>query len=134
MESVRWHRCAFASAPIGAWHTAESRAVTSRHARRRPTGFGALSQFIRADDYRGKRVRFSAYVKTHDVSAASSGAGLWMRVDGNGGILAFDNMQNRPIMGTTDWKLVSVVLDVPNDASRNHDWSPARVRRRGVDR
>ena len=40
-----------------------------------------------------------------------------MRVDGNGGTLAFDNMQSRPIRGTTDWTLVSVVLDVPSDAT-----------------
>ena len=84
-----------------------------------PAGFGSFSQLIRPDEYRGKRVRYSAYVKTRNVSGniGSSGAGLWMRVDGNGGILAFDNMQNRPVAGTTDWKLVSVVLDVPNDAA-----------------
>jgi hypothetical protein len=78
-----------------------------------PEGFGTLSQIIRADDFRGKRVRFSAYVKTRGVSAA----GLWMRVDGNGGILAFDNMGNRVIGGTNDWTLVSVVLDVPKEAA-----------------
>jgi C-terminal processing protease CtpA/Prc len=80
-----------------------------------PAGFGALSQLVRADSYRGKRVRFSAYVKTGAVSG--TGAGLWMRVDANGGIAAFDNMMTRPIRGTTDWVLASVVLDVPGDAT-----------------
>ncbi|MEP6621983.1 MAG: S41 family peptidase [bacterium] len=75
-------------------------------------GFGSLLQLVRADNFRGKRVRFSAYVKTRDV--ASSGAGLWMRVDGDGGTLAFDNMQARAIRGTTDWTHVSIVLDVPD--------------------
>ena len=28
-------------------------------------------------------------------------------------MLAFDNMQNRSLGGTADWRLVSVVLDVP---------------------
>jgi hypothetical protein len=77
-----------------------------------PDGFGALSQIIRAEAYRGKRVRFSAYVKTRDVS----GAMLWMRVDGNGGMLAFDNMGNRPLRGSADWTRASVVLDVPAEA------------------
>jgi len=79
-----------------------------------PDGFASLLQMVKADRYRGKRVRFSAYVKTRDVGG--TGAGLWMRVDGNGGTLAFDNMMNRPIRGTVDWTPVSIVLDVPNDA------------------
>ena len=78
-----------------------------------PNGFGSLLQLVKADNYRGKRVRFSAYVRTRDVVG---GAGLWMRVDGNGGTLAFDNMMNRPIRGTVEWTPVSVVLDVPSDA------------------
>jgi C-terminal processing protease CtpA/Prc len=86
--------------------------VTARSAA--PIGFGAFGQSIRADNYRGKRVRFSAYVRTREVGG--NGAGIWMRVDGNGGTLQFDNMQSRTITGTTDWKLVSVVLDVPSDA------------------
>ena len=77
-------------------------------------GFGTLSQIVRADDYRGKRVRFSAYIKTRDASGI--GAGLWMRVDGDGGMLGFDNMQNRAMRGTTDWTRVAVVLDVPENA------------------
>jgi C-terminal processing protease CtpA/Prc len=79
-----------------------------------PDGFGSLSQIIRADDYRGKRLRFSAYVKTRGVSGR--GAGLWMRVDGNGGVMAFDNMQSRPLLGSADWSRASVVLDVPVEA------------------
>ena len=39
-----------------------------------------------------------------------------MRVDGNGGMMAFDNMQTRPLLGSADWTRASVVLDVPSDA------------------
>jgi hypothetical protein len=42
-----------------------------------------------------------------------------MRVDGKGNppkSLAFDNMTDRPIKGTTDWKEYQVVLDVAGDA------------------
>lgn len=47
-------------------------------------------------------------------------SGLWMRVDGKepGDILGFDNMQDRPLKGTFDWRGVAVVLDVPSEAER----------------
>jgi hypothetical protein len=77
-------------------------------------GFGTLTQAIRADKYRGKRLRMSAYVKTADVDGWS---GLWMRVDGaKKTALAFDNMMDRSIKGTTDWAKYEVVLDIPEEA------------------
>jgi hypothetical protein len=45
-------------------------------------------------------------------------AGLWMRVDGQEPkMLAFDNMQGRPIQGTTAWKRYEVILDVDPQAT-----------------
>ena len=81
--------------------------------------FASISQSIRAENYRGKRVRFSAYVKTKAVVTSSSvgGAALWMRVDGGGGILAFDNMSSRAMKGTTDWQQCTIVLDIASDAA-----------------
>ena len=78
-------------------------------------GFGTLMQMFKADDYRGKRVRMSGYVKSKE---ASDWAGLWMRVDGakKEETLAFDNMQDRAIKGTTDWKKYEIVLDVPENS------------------
>ncbi len=77
------------------------------------TGFGTAMQVISAAHYAGKRVRFSADVESIDVRGW---AGLWMRVDGaDKRVLAFDNMQNRPIKGTTNWSRYSIVL--PVDAS-----------------
>jgi hypothetical protein len=76
-----------------------------------PKGFGATGQIVRIDDFVGKRVRFSAYLKTKDVTG--TGAGIWMRLDGDSTTILLDNMMNRSIKGTTDWTLVSVVLDVP---------------------
>jgi hypothetical protein len=71
-------------------------------------------QTVPAAAHRGKRVRFSALVRTDAVTRWS---GLWMRIDRkdhkHGG---FDNMQDRPIKGTTDWTRKEVVLDVPADA------------------
>jgi hypothetical protein len=78
-------------------------------------GFGTLMQTFKADEYRGKRVWMSGYVKAKD---ASDWAGLWMRVDGarKDEILAFDNMQDRAIKGTIDWKKYEIVLDVPENS------------------
>jgi len=80
--------------------------------------FGSLTQSVRADSLRGKRVRFTAWVKTREVGQPGSqnGASLWMRVDGGGGSLGFDNMSTRSVRGTSDWTRHSIVLDVPDDA------------------
>ena len=79
-----------------------------------PQGFGTLMQSFAADNYRAKRIRLSAYVKSSQVG---EWAGLWMRVDKGRESVAFDNMQTRPIKGTTDWTECAVVLDVPGDAT-----------------
>ncbi|MGZ3753043.1 MAG: hypothetical protein ACXVAU_17295 [Mucilaginibacter sp.] len=80
--------------------------------------FATILNFFLARNYLNKRVRYTAYVKSKDVTGW---AGLWMRVDpenpGQNGGLAFDNMQERPIKGTNDWTKYSIVLDVPNAAS-----------------
>jgi hypothetical protein len=77
-------------------------------------GFGTLMQMFGAQQYLGKRVRFSGSVKAEGVQKS---AGLWMRVDKQKDPLAFDNMQNRSIKGTTGWQNYTVVLDVPQDAT-----------------
>jgi len=70
--------------------------------------------------YLGKRIRFSAYVKTENVA---EWVGLWVWVGKKGGkeALAFDNMRygkkDRAIRGTTPWTKYEVVLDVPMNAS-----------------
>lgn len=79
---------------------------------------GTMNQSMRPDTFRGKRVRYSAMVKTDSIASAA-GAGLWMRVDGSdvGQTLQFDNMFDRPIPSFTDWKRYEVVLDVPEESS-----------------
>jgi hypothetical protein len=80
-----------------------------------PTGFRAATQCVKADLYRGKRVRLAGYLRTRDVADWS---GLWLRVDGPARALAFDNMEPRAVKGTTDWTRYEVVLDVPEAAVR----------------
>ncbi len=77
-------------------------------------GTPAVAYDVGADDYGGKRIRWSAWVKGRALVGPI--AGLWMRVDGAGVVTGYDNMSNRAKTGTTDWHQVSIVLDVPVDA------------------
>lgn len=57
--------------------------------------------------YKGKKIKLTGYVKTENVSDGF--AGLWMRIDPK---VAFDNMQDRGIKGTTDWQKYEIELDL----------------------
>lgn len=72
-----------------------------------------LSQQVRADAFRGKRVRFAGWMQTDKVG--DQGVGLWLRSDGVGE-QPFDNMTGRRLTGTNDWQYVSIVLQIPEQA------------------
>ena len=80
-------------------------------------GFGTLMQQFIPNKYLGKRIRLTGYIKAEKVI---EGAGFWLRVEQANSIqsLAMDNMKDRPIKGTTFWKKVEIVLDVPQNASK----------------
>jgi hypothetical protein len=90
------------------------RSVALKSKQSKVDGFGTLMQTVQAEQYRGKRMRFSGMVKSDEVV---DWAGLWMRVDRGKDVVAFDNMHNRAIKGTAGWQRYEVVLDVPQDAS-----------------
>jgi hypothetical protein len=76
-----------------------------------PVGFVTLMQNFKANNYRGQRIKLSAYIKTRYVGGW---AGMWMRVnDTNGKPLSFDDMRDRPLMGSSEWTEIDIVLDVP---------------------
>ncbi len=76
--------------------------------------FGTIMQYFVPDEYYGKRVRLTAYIKSADLADYAS---MWMRIDGEKRkTLGFDNMNKRPIKGTTDWKKYEIVLDVPKES------------------
>jgi erythromycin esterase-like protein len=72
-------------------------------------GFGTLMQIFKADDYRGKRLRLSAWMRTEKADSAQ----FWLRLDSAKSMVGFDNMDNRAVTGTTDWKKYELTLDVP---------------------
>jgi WD40 repeat protein/serine/threonine protein kinase len=78
--------------------------------------YGELIQLFRTDDYRGKRVRLTGYIKANEVS---NFAAVVMRVDSETTVVGFDPAGKDParqISGTTDWEKREVVLDVPPDS------------------
>ena len=94
--------------------TYEGRPCVTIKAGEDPSEFAALCQTFKAGAYQGKRVRFSAAVRTVDVE---NRAALFMRVGGAGDkMLAFDNMRGRPITGSSEWAHYAIVLDVAEEA------------------
>ena len=73
--------------------------------------FGTLMQTFRVGkEYLGKRIELTGYLKTEEVKSV----GMWMRVDSKEvSELQFDNMENRRVIGSNDWKQYAIVLDVP---------------------
>lgn len=92
------------------------KALTIKSTAPKIDGFGALGQSFLPGKYLGKRIRMSGYMKSLDVKVS---AGFWLRVDGENSktSLSFDNMHDRPVKGTTDWKKYEIVLEVPKSAS-----------------
>ena len=77
-------------------------------------GFGTIMRNSSSKPFRGRKVVFSAHVKTEDLRGW---VGLWMRVADSrtGEIYAYENMVREAIKGTQAWKKYSIVLDVdPN--------------------
>jgi hypothetical protein len=106
-------------------------------------GFGGLHQSIPAEPWIGKRVRFTAFLKSEGIQDGSapeammglSGivtsndprrrttegsvqglGGLWLRAGAGVATLAVDNMRDRAVTGTTEWRQLETVLDVPDGA------------------
>lgn len=72
-------------------------------------GFKAWA-FTLPDNYKGKSITLSGFIKTENVSEGH--AGLLMRIDPS---LGFDNMNDRGIVGTTDWTKYEITLPMSPD-------------------
>jgi len=79
--------------------------------------FGTMMQSFSAEKWRGKRIKLSCFMKTEDAVKC----GVWCRVDNAASdSIQFDNMDNRPVQGTTDWNYYAIVLDVPEESASIH--------------
>lgn len=76
--------------------------------------FGALAYKI-PGNYAGKEIELRGFLKFADVTGGFGG--LMMRIDGDDGVLQFDNMQSRDLKGTSDWSEYSIKLPLPENAT-----------------
>jgi erythromycin esterase-like protein len=85
-------------------------AATATTATASGPSFGVATGTFPRTTAAGKKIKFSGYIKTENVTAGY--AGLWWRVDGASRMLALDNMSDRGAKGTTDWKQYVIELSV----------------------
>lgn len=98
----------------------QDRAYTSSRVNRyteidESSGFGNLSVFLDPEKYRGKEIKFTAWVK---LKEGSRGTGhLWLRVDKPDNTFGFfENMDANPIQ-SDEWKQYEIVGEVDDVAS-----------------
>ena len=79
-------------------------------------GFGTIMQTCSASEYLGKKIRMSGFIKTENVSNWS---GMWLRIDSKKSQSPkyFDNMRDRQIKGTTNWKKYEIIMDIPTNSN-----------------
>jgi hypothetical protein len=79
-----------------------------------PAGFGTYMKMHAPGEWSGKRLKMTGMIRTEN---AEGWVGMWSRVDGpNDEPLDFDNMHDRPIIGTSDWKKYEIITNVPKNA------------------
>lgn len=78
-------------------------------------GWGTIMQNISSKPFKGRKVKFTASVKTEDIKGW---VGLWMRVADSktNEIYAYENMIRHAIKDTQDWKDYSITLEVDPDS------------------
>ncbi|HVE59240.1 MAG TPA: S41 family peptidase [Pyrinomonadaceae bacterium] len=81
-----------------------------------PEGAFGSTSFSAPANYQGKEIELRGFLKLKDVTDGF--AGLFLRIDGDGGVLQFDNMQSRGLSGSKDWTEYSIKLPLPEDGSR----------------
>jgi C-terminal processing protease CtpA/Prc len=73
-----------------------------------PESFSTLTARIPMD-FAGTTLELRGFLKTKDVNGW---AGLWVREDASSGAVAFDNMQDRSVKGTTGWTAYTIRLPI----------------------
>ena len=77
--------------------------------------FGACAATI-LSRYQGTSVTLKGYLKTEAVQ--NGWAGLWVRINDDKEMLEFNNMQNEPVVGNTNWTEYSITLPLSQNANK----------------
>jgi hypothetical protein len=85
-----------------------------------PEPFGTLYQYVDASPYRGRTVRFSAWIRTREAAGNrfGSGAGLHLQTQMSGFPRATAPMRRNAVHGTTEWTRYEVTLAIAQDVDR----------------
>ncbi|MBJ6369846.1 S41 family peptidase [Snuella sedimenti] len=75
--------------------------------------FGSIAYKIPAN-YKGDTIRLDGYMKIKNIEGGFGG--LLLRINGDGKMLAFDNMERQNVHGTKDWQKYSISLPYPKNA------------------
>ena len=81
----------------------------------KPNSFAVATAELPVHAAAGKRLSLAGYIKSQDI--AQGYAGLWVRADGTKGALAFGDMHDKGVTGTSAWKRYQVSIDVPSNAT-----------------
>ena len=79
-----------------------------------PGQFSVVADSIPVD-FAGSRVELRGFLRTENVSGF---AGLWLREDGDSGVISIDNMQEQHLSGTHEWQEFTVALPLDSEARR----------------
>lgn len=75
-----------------------------------------LYQEISSLNHRGRELSLTGFLKTKNVSGWS---GFWVRAeDAQGKVLAFKNMMDAPVRGTTDWTSYNMTVKIPAQSAK----------------
>jgi C-terminal processing protease CtpA/Prc len=91
-----------------------SRSVRLQRTASSESDFSVLTLDLPADRA-GKEIELRGWLKSEKVAGWF---GLWLRLDGPGGVLGFDNMQKRGLKGTSDWTEYSITLPLDPDTRK----------------
>lgn len=94
-------------------HGGKSSARIERNASS-PNNFSTFTKSLPID-FTASTLELRGYLRTENVSEF---AGLWIREDGESGMLALENMQVKKLKGTTDWKEYSITLPINPEATK----------------
>ncbi|MGD2093309.1 MAG: erythromycin esterase family protein, partial [Candidatus Aminicenantes bacterium] len=79
--------------------------------------FAAATSTFPIDHARGKKLRFTGFIKTENVKEGY--AGLWWRVDSKRKVgIAFDNMEKRGATNTTPWQQYVIEMEIPAEGTK----------------
>jgi hypothetical protein len=83
-----------------------------------PLDFCSLMQTVYVQEFIGKRIKMTGYIRSQGLNDTTT---MWIRVDdyGNKTMADFDNMWDRPIVGTKDWTKCEIIFDVPEKSVIN---------------